>query len=112
MNNKQQEQWIENALNSLDNAQSAEPKPFLYTRLYAKMTNKKESVWDFYLQFLSKPAIAFASICVVIAVNVLVISNGYKQQSQTIVEEGQYATLNDNDDDVPSIFNDNENIEP
>ena len=70
MTSKEQiQQEIEQTLQSLDGAKRAEANPFLFTRIQARM-NKKTSRWEERtFSFLSKPAIAFAIVILVMAVN-------------------------------------------
>jgi len=68
-NNEHINQLTEEALNSLDGTSRATAKPYLLTRLNARMQNAKESNWDNALRFISKPAVALAGLCLVIAIN-------------------------------------------
>jgi hypothetical protein len=113
MNNKQQlEQQVEAALNSLDGVSSAIPKPFLLTRINARLHAKQESIWDKTLYFISRPAIAFAAVCIVIALNVFVVVNN-NTADNAIAEEVQNTNATDDDDMAANILIlDNENIEP
>jgi hypothetical protein len=113
MNNKQQlEQQVEAALNALDGATSATPKPFLLTRISARLLAKQESIWDKSLYFISRPAIAFAAVCIVIIVNIFAIAND-DTANATVTDEVQYIyTLDDDDIASNTAIIDNENIEP
>ena len=63
------QQEIEQTLQSLDGAKRAEANPFLFTRIQARM-NKKTGRWEERtFSFISKPAIAFAILVLVMAVN-------------------------------------------
>ena len=63
------QQEIEQTLQSLDSAKRAEANSFLFTRIQARM-NKKTSRWEERtFSFISKPAIAFAILVLVMAVN-------------------------------------------
>jgi hypothetical protein len=114
MNNKSPfEQKIEATSNSFDRVTRAEPKPFLLTRINARLHAKQESIWDKILYFISRPSIAIAAVCIVIAVNIFAIANG-DNSNATYADDLQNAYTLDGDDDVAAntmIF-DNENIEP
>jgi hypothetical protein len=113
MKNKQQfDERVEAVLNSLDGATSAMPKSFLLTRINARLHAKQESIWDKYLYFISRPAIAFAAVCMVIVINIFAITNG--NSANAIVAEDIQNTYMLDDDDVASntIIIDNENVEP
>src|SRR5258705_11985121 len=63
------QQEIEQTLQSLDSVKRAGANPFLFTRIQARM-NKKTSRWEERtFSFISKPAIAFAILLLVMAVN-------------------------------------------
>lgn len=100
---------IDEALNSLDDAGQASPKPYLFTRLNARMQNAKENTWDNALSFISKPAFAFVSLCLVIAINVTVISYNYNAAT-TAASEEPFAAVDEYSS--VTVLNDIENIEP
>ncbi len=101
--------WVDEALNSLDNVKRATGKPYLLTRMNAKMHNSNSSIWDNALQFISKPMVALACMLVIIAFNVLVISRNYNT-SNTINEE-QAVTVDEYNANITAL-NYTENIEP
>ena len=109
-NNEHINQLTEEALNSLDGASRATAKPYLLTRLNARMQNEKESSWDNALRFISRPAIALAGLCLVIAINATVGYN-YKEQTATVVQDEQYASVDEYSSSV-TVLNDIENVEP
>ncbi len=114
MKTKQQlEQQVEAAMNALDGAEKAMPKPFLLTRIQAKLHAKQETIWDKCLYFISRPAIAIVVVGIVIALNVFVVVNDNKTD-ETITDEVQNSFTTDDDDDVAAntLILDNENIEP
>jgi membrane-bound ClpP family serine protease len=100
----------EEALNSLDGASRANAKPYLLTRLNARMQSAKESSWDNALKFISKPAVALAGLCLVIGINAMVVGYNY-QEKTTVVSEEQYASVDEYSSSV-TVLNDIENIEP
>lgn len=107
MNNEQLNKLVEETLNSLDGAQRATTKPFLFTRLTAKMQRSKEGQWDNALRFLSRPAVAFACALFVIGINAAVFTFN---SGKTQIDE-QYAVSDDYNTAVASL-NYIENIEP
>jgi hypothetical protein len=64
---------IEEALSSVDDAQRAEPRPFLLTRINARMNKGAESVWEKASWFISRPAVAFTGLCMIVLLNVAVV---------------------------------------
>jgi len=108
-NNEHINKLTDEALNSLDGTGRATPKPYLLTRINARMQNEKESSWDIALKFISRPAVALAGLCLVIVINATV---GYKYtEKATVVQEEQYATVDEYSSSA-TVLNDIENIEP
>ncbi len=101
---------VHDALNSLDNAERAMPKPYLLTRLNARMRHSKETGWDRALKFINRPVVALAGIGLVIALNAIVVTNNYPAKT-TAVSEEQYASADEYNSSV-AVLNDIENIEP
>lgn len=108
-NNEHINKLIHDALNSLDAAARATPKPYLLTRLNARMQNEKESGWDNALRFISKPAIALVGLCLVIAINATVVT--YNYAGKTAAADEQYAAVDEYSSST-TVLNYIENIEP
>jgi len=100
---------IDNAMDSLDGATRATAKPYLLTRLNARMQQAKENKWDVALRFISKPAIAIVGIFLVIAINATVITYNYPTGNTTVEE--QYASVDEYSSSA-TVLNDIENLEP
>lgn len=100
---------VDAALNSLDDVKRATGKPYVLTRMNAKMQNSNSSIWDNALQFISKPMVALVCMLIIIAFNVLVISRNYNT-SNTINEE-QALTVDEYNANITAL-NYTENIEP
>jgi hypothetical protein len=110
-NNDHINKLTDEALSSLDSAARATPKPYLFTRLNARMQNAKENNWDNALSFISKPVFAFASLCLVVAINAMVITYNYPAKGTTVSDEQQYASVDEYNSSV-AVLKDIENIEP
>jgi NADH:ubiquinone oxidoreductase subunit 6 (subunit J) len=78
---------IEEALNSVDDAQRAEPRPFLLTRIHARMNKGTESVWEKAGWFITRPAVAFTGLCMIVLLNVMVVMNNKTPDSATVAEQ-------------------------
>lgn len=89
---------IEEALQSLDGITKATPRPYFFTRLEARMQREK-SKWDIISSFVSRPAIVFAGICLVVIINVAVIlssssfSNSSSQPNNEISAADEYNSV-------------------
>lgn len=65
---------IESTLNSLDHIGRAEVSPYFYTRLEAKLQQRKLSVFDSFLQqLLNRPAVAVSMLTVFLVLNIIAI---------------------------------------
>ena len=82
MNKNLIDKKVEDAMNSIDHISKASPAPFLFTRLEARMINEK-NIWSKMSLFFSKPVIAFACICIVIMMNIVVIFSTHISQNST-----------------------------
>ena len=104
------EKLVEETLNSFDGAKKAEPKPFLLTRVLARMQGQAEvqNIWARAGSFLSKPAVALAGLLLIVLVNAAIIMSNNDDNSsvQNITSSKDEFAIN-----VSSIY-DNENQEP
>lgn len=66
------EQEVDAILDSLDGMQKAEPRPFFYTRLKARMEKEAAPQGLAGIKWL-KPSLAFASLTLFVALNVVTI---------------------------------------
>lgn len=89
------EQRIDRALESLDGLQRAQPAPWFYTRLRARLKrNEPVTVWERMGSFLSRPAVVVAGLCVILVANVTILlkqpaapaAPNTVAQSETVVE--------------------------
>jgi hypothetical protein len=71
---------VDEALNSLEGIQRAEPQPFFYTRLRGRMQRNEKALWETMGSFLSKPAMAMAGLCVILAFNAFIL---FRQNTDT-----------------------------
>jgi hypothetical protein len=92
---------IEEVLNSLDGINRAEPRPFLITRLEARMQSEK-NVWFRLSSFMARPVVAFACICFVLIINAMVIfmthspGNFSGQQGNELATTDEYSQVSSN----------------
>lgn len=102
---------IDETLASVDSATRAEARPFLLTRIQARMNKTTESVWEKMGWFISRPAVAFSGLCMIILINLAVVvfnstanaANGTEQAVQTSTDEFSYtvATIYDTENTQP-----------
>ena len=111
--NKQEKinKLVDEALTSVDDAQRAAAKPYLFTRINARMNKRAETFWEKAGWFIGRPAVAFTGLCLVILINAMVIMfntpsdsiNSAEIASQTQTDEFSYtvATIYDNENTQP-----------
>jgi hypothetical protein len=64
---------VDAVLNSIDNIERANPSPYFYNKVLAKITSTKQSVWENWISFFLRPAIAFSIICFIVVINAFVL---------------------------------------
>jgi hypothetical protein len=80
---------VEKTLQSLDNATRAEANPFLFTRIKARMERKNG--WERITYLVTRPAVAFSVLFLVIALNGLVLLNSSNSESQPVDQQESIA---------------------
>jgi uncharacterized membrane protein YdfJ with MMPL/SSD domain len=63
------EQEIESILNSLDGIQKAEPAPFFYTRLQARLMDGEDTGWAKVADLVTRPAFIIGVMSLILLVN-------------------------------------------
>ena len=102
------EQQVDAALNSADGAGQASPKPYLLTRIHARMNTRRHTVWEKAVWFLSRPAVAIVLCLVIVANMMLVVSN---QSRSTVKTTAATAQADDFSYSLATIY-DSENVQP
>ena len=90
------EKKIEGTLNSLEHITRVGPGPFFYTRVQARL-RKDRTVWERASGFIAQPAVAFSVICLVIALNALVIFKAETSPSYTVQKNSILSDESDAD---------------
>lgn len=81
---KKEKPDIDKILNSLEGIERAEPRPFFFTRLEARM-QKENNVWSTITGFLARPAMAFSVIVIVLIINAVALLGSFNSQ-QTVAD--------------------------
>ena len=102
---------IEDALNSVDDVKRAEPKPFLLTRIQARMNKGKESAWEKAGWLIARPAVAFTGLCLIIIINVIVIMNNDQVSAGNGADQVALNSTDEFSSTVATIY-DIENTQP
>ena len=87
-NDKDIDGYIEEVLNSLEGVNRATARPYLLTRIYAKLERQTKSLWENAAYFISRPAVVISGLCFVIAVNVMVIMMNSFPNNNSIADMG------------------------
>ncbi len=85
---------VEDAMESLDGIQGANPRPFLFTRLEARMQNDR-NVWSKLSSFVARPIMVFACVCFVLIINVMVIFLSNNSGRLTAQQGSELATADE-----------------
>jgi hypothetical protein len=114
MNNKEHiDKMVEEALNSVEGAGRAAPKPFLLTRINARLNATTETAWERAGRFIARPAIVIAGLCMVIGINALVVAyNNNSTAADTTMATNQQAVASDEFSTNIAKLYDIENTEP
>ena len=92
---------VDEIMQSMDGIKRAAPRPFLFTRLEARMQNER-NVWNKLTSFVARPVVAFACICFVLIINAMVIllsatsGNSLAPQGSELATADEYSQVSYN----------------
>lgn len=92
---------VDEIMQSMDGIKRAAPRPFLFTRLEARMQNER-NVWNKLTSFVARPIVAFACICFVLIINAMVIflsdtsGNSLAPQGSELATADEYSQVSYN----------------
>jgi len=101
---------IEEVMQSIDNIQKASPRPFLFTRLEARM-QKEKNIWVKLASFVARPVIALTCICIILMMNAIVIFSTSNSGNSLTQQNAELATV-DEYSQVTTTLYDFENARP
>jgi hypothetical protein len=104
------ESEVEQALKSIDALKPANPGPFFFTRVQARLNRTERNVWDKLSVLLSKPAVAIAGICFIILINTVTVLD-IKETLPSLAEQSEPIYDEEYNMAVTSFY-DIENTEP
>jgi hypothetical protein len=102
---------INDALGSVDNVSRAGAKPYLLTRIHARMNRPFESVWEKAGRFIARPAVAFTGLCMFILLNIAVVVFDNGSDASSVATE-QAASQSDEFSYTVATIYDLENNQP
>lgn len=89
-------------MQSLDEIQKANPGPWFFTRLSARLVAQRRSAWFAIGSFLSRPAVAISGIMGVLLLNMALLLNERKEVKTArvpqTVTENEYITASNSFD--------------
>lgn len=102
---------VEDALESVEGIKRAEAKPFLLTRIRARMNKGTESVWERAGWFIARPAVAFAGLCLILLINTMVIVLNNPSGQASVAEQPTQGQTDEFSYTVATIY-DFDNTQP
>ncbi len=85
---------MEGLLNSLEGLQKASPGPFFFTRVQARLQKEEISLWGRFAGFMTKPAVALATLFLIFLLNAAALF--YQQKTAvTATEQVEQGNLDD-----------------
>lgn len=78
---------IDAVMQSADKIERAEPRPFLFARIEARMQSEK-NIWSKIASFVARPVIAFGCICFVLIINAMVILFANNATGKALTQNG------------------------
>ena len=101
---------VDEVMHSVDGIKRASPRPFLFTRLEARMLNEK-NIWIKLSSFVARPVVAFACICFVLIINAMVIFL-LNSAGSSLTQQGSELATVDEYSQVSSTLYEFENTKP
>lgn len=109
MKNKEDiNQKIDAAFNSLNNIQRASPKPYLLTRINARLDKEVKSIWETIAIYISRPLVMVLGLCLIIIINVSVVLTN--KSSSISAAERSVSSVDDEENNVTFATIDNADI--
>jgi hypothetical protein len=99
---------VDEAMDSILDIGQATPQPFFYTRLMARIQSQ-ENGWEKISKLISRPAVAFITVSMVLMLNIYVAFNETATLPTGSPEISEVATA---DDLGTNTFYDIENVQP
>jgi len=101
---------VDDIMQSIDGIKRASPRPFLFTRLEARMENEK-NIWATLSSFVAKPVVALICICFIVIINAMVIFMA-NSPSDSLTQQGNELAAADEYSQVSTAFYEFENPKP
>lgn len=99
---------IDEVLESVNNIERARPNPFFFTRLEARLKREQKSTWEHVCKLVTRPAVALASLSLVLIINAFVVFQGIN----TIHTTPEFSDMASAEELHTTSFYDFENSQP
>jgi len=103
---------IDQTLTSADGIERAVAKPFLLTRINARLNQSKETIWEKTSLFIVKPSVAFSGLAVLLLINVMVILFNRSEARPVATDLPSHENIDEYSYTSVSTIYDFENSEP
>jgi hypothetical protein len=105
---------IDNILSSLDEIKRAEARPFMFTRVMARLQKEEKGIWERIGFFIARPIVAVGCFVAVLVANYAVIkANSTSQETTTIASVSNSASdILQGDNYISAVNNYQSNIQP
>lgn len=104
------EHKVDDALNSIDQLERASMPPYFFTRLEARMQRGK-TFWEKATILLAKPVVAFASICIILFLNIYIVTSSPNDGMNRANQTTEFASVDEYSQLSSSLF-EFENFKP
>ena len=112
MNKKKNiDKLIDEAINSLDHVERAQPMPFLLTRIQARLNKKSDIGWESAGWLIGRPVVAISGLAILMLINTVAIVLNRAENFSAVTEQAAQAGNDEFSYTVATIY-DIENTEP
>lgn len=95
---------IEDILNSFEGIQKAEGRPFMYTRVMARLKNEEANFWTKAGSFIARPAVVICCFIAIIGTNLFFIIHSDTKQEETIISSNSTAEILQNENSILASY--------
>lgn len=64
---------VKDSLESLDGIQRAEPAPWFFARVKARLEREEKNIWETTGSYITRPAFAFAGLLLILCINAFIL---------------------------------------
>lgn len=84
---------VNETLESLNGIQKAEPAPWFFSRVKARLEREQKNIWEAAGSFVARPSIAVAGLVLILAINALAVfeKDKAKDQLSTVIQNSNSA---------------------